>query len=472
MIPVASGKHPKRGQLTNLRDARIEPDGGILFPYVRFSNFFTASLGTVVEAHACPCGTHVAVYINGNTAGIQVRGTDGSINSATITNGVSAATSASVVRWGAFLYIVFDSGTSALKYDLNAHTVAAVAGIPANASQLFLLDNNLIAVSEDASGAVNIQWSVDSSPEDFTSIGSGSSLRYELVAPYLGAVDVEGTAIVAARGGAVRMIPTGVAEPAFAFRQEPAIKGGIFKGPHGITAKDGTIFYADQNGYITVYQGNQTKKIYFINSVTSTIGGLIYYSRSLDLVLFTEGSRLGLTAIDPNTLKVVGQVGESNDVEFVADSQDNAFFNVLLYDNTNQFAEKIFELDTITGLNQTPSLDTGYVDFGADVLVESINFDWALDPGTTYDSLVVEIDAIYENGSTGTLTFDLSQVDNIASTWVLRMNQAARAIRVRFNSPLVALPTELTGTGVLWNRLHGIYAVGELQESAEGNVLR
>jgi len=343
--------------------------------------------------------------------------------------------------------------------------------MPAGAAQFLVIDNNFVAIEDDVSTkAINVKWSVDSSPEDFTSTGSGSSLRYNMAMPLSGAVAVDNTAIIIGRSKAVRMIPTGTARPAFRFQDEPSIHGGMCAAPTGVAAKDSSVYFVDATARLMVYRNGQVAPIYNTRADLYNDGGVIAYSESEDVVVFQHSvASKPIVLINPNSNDVIGTFDISvvlkGAYDFPILSAPNTIGLLLEGESGNSWFSTATD-PTLFG-NIGGTFDTGYVDLGVDAQVEFVEIE--TESGHTIaitndDQVTVEV-----LSSTGaSTTVDYGTTAPATARWdsggtrIYPVGIGGRWIRIQQGN----------NTGPQFMVINSISVIGQVQKDSDRGVFR
>lgn len=220
-------------------------------------------------------------------------GVAGTSHDSTLT---SASELIDFTSWGGLVYFTHSGIASVYTYDPLTGAFAAVAGSPDKGEFIFTLDNNMCVVGYDAaSGVWQMEWSVDSDPTDWTGAGSGSNIIPHKFGAVYGAVPFGESYLIICRYGAYRVTPTGQAQPAFAFSEEPAIVGCDNK--FGVCSGGGTVFYTDGNDYINAYRGGTPVRIEPVDLTYR-----LWFSTAYQLVI-GKGSGSSIKTANPRTLK-------------------------------------------------------------------------------------------------------------------------------------------------------------------------
>lgn len=202
---------------------------------------------------------HVLFYKNLSTGKIHVlteAGTGQTDHASNIDAGVQPHEIAAVA-WGAYIYFGSRALGAIYRYDRSAGTFsAAIAGSPANVEFLFVLKNNLVAVAYD-SGVWDIDWTVDSDPEDWTGAGSGSSPFPTGFSAVNAVAPIGDNYYIVGQSGSVRMSSTGTL-PAFNFDDVIDLHTNNYRGADSL---DGIIYFIADDLRLKVFDGQNIRPI-------------------------------------------------------------------------------------------------------------------------------------------------------------------------------------------------------------------
>lgn len=366
-------------------------------------------------------GTDIAVMA------ISDGGVDGTFKTVAGTNyGNSCAT-----RWGDFLYIGGDAaGAPLTKYTISTEAFATVGSITGSMDALHVVDNNLVRF-ESSGKVVTVYHSVDGSPEDFTSTGSGSSVRHEVIGPVRGSALLGNRVLFAGERGAEFMVPTGTL-PAFRFESVPAIEGILCSTPNGLAQYRGNLYFVGLDGYLRAYDQG-THKLHvgpFVSKESRTEVDGVYYSVMFNSVVVSTGTFLYL--FDPNTLEEIGHLAITNDYVGNVITAAGARGLITIDDAGGAPTRTVYTPRASEGTALTPTIQVGKEFYGHHTLFEYIEI------GTSTDGTLGDFEL-----QVNFLRDDADSALTLANSSISRDN-FGNVIRFYLNYPASGLGFQLT----------------------------
>lgn len=219
--PIPTDKDPRKC-LNGLSSGILR--NGEIRPYMRASEAIGGTLPVIGIFEAKVGTTTYALILQKNASDQLVIINNGTTDTFT----TIAVTTTGTVRgfqWGDYFYFGSPGiATGLVRYTLSTRAINEPATSHTALYDLFLLDNNAVSI-ELVSNTWLVSWSVDSSPENWTSAGSGNTTYYD--SPYRKAVAYNRYAVLMFGDYAIRMEATGTADPTFMFNKLDQIPGAL-----------------------------------------------------------------------------------------------------------------------------------------------------------------------------------------------------------------------------------------------------
>jgi hypothetical protein len=348
------------------------------------------------------------------------------------------------------LYFSFDGAAKVYELDTTNDTSAAVAGSPANAEFLLMIDDVLVAVYVSGSSYL-FGWTVNADPTDWSGTGSGTNPIPGHLGRPQGFVKYNQDGLLLTNFGAVQMSATGRSSPAFGFAQREEIAG--VQWTYAVASSGAKIFYIGKDRLLYAYDG-QARSVGTGGKLFTNIVNMLLSERSK--MVFVSDPTAGETfMLGLDTLEWVSNKDTGWNWMTDAPGTEPEGFVYGVKNGTSDYAQHAFDLASLTPTR--PFISTGSYYIGREVWLNRIDLVRTETDSPAFPAL--DLIMSYGRNQQATKTFDAATTE---------IENEGEFATYRPNHPAKVFALEIGGTAVTGLAVQGPWLLDDI--NINGNV--